>query len=580
MKSTLKRNLVFPILFLMIMPTIILSFLFFNSMQKDSYESAIQNVDNSLNFISVALSQTDDLSSSKQFLFNYLAFLNNYTVIVYEGEKIIYQNMNSSNLTLESLNIHYKEDNRYEVKNRVYEDLNISVYVIIDKVEIFQNILSLNKFYLIFIFISIIISSKAILFITENFSKPIDILLKGYNDILSGNLQNDISIKREDELGFLGEAFNEMKNQISIRTHKFLQMKRFNEDILKSISTGIITTDMDGKVNNYNHAASDIIEKVMCFNPDNVEIIKVLLSQINETIQVMEPINKVASFHTSNAKMPIYLDITTALMKNSFEECIGVICSFNDISNRKQIEDNIERINRLASLGELTAGLAHEVRNPLSGIKMSTQILRKRLFPHLSLSDNHLFEAMIKEIERLDLLITDLLNFAKPNIPKFQIVDVADILEKALLFSEKKIQEKQIIVRVHYEVDNMYAYFDKGQLSQIFLNIISNALDAMKDHKTLKITITSSSLKKNDFILVIFEDNGCGIDKGNLDRIFNPFFTTKETGTGLGLSVVYKLITSNNADIKIESVEKGGTTVKIYLPKCRSDINDYENSCN
>ncbi|MPM96527.1 Signal transduction histidine-protein kinase AtoS [bioreactor metagenome] len=332
---------------------------------------------------------------------------------------------------------------------------------------------------------------------------------------------------------------------------------------------------MCGKIRNYNDAASDIIERVMCLNEKNPKIIKILVMQINETIDRMDSVNRIEHFNEYNTKESVYLDITTALMRNSSGECIGVICSFNDITNRKKIEESVERIDRLTSLGELTAALAHEIRNPLSGIKMSAQILNKRLTSHLKASEQNLFEAIIKETDRLDLLITDLLNFSKPRIPKFQIIDVFEILNRALLFSDKKIREKNTIVSINNDIDESQVYFDKGQLLQIFLNIISNSLDAIDTEGGLKISVEKLVYKNDACICVSFEDNGCGIDKENINRIFDPFFTTKESGTGLGLSVVHKLATSNNGNIEIESIESVGTIVKVYLPKYRGEINEY-----
>lgn len=571
MKLKFKRRIVLPILFLMIMPTLILSISFFSRMQKIYYDNVVQNTENLLNLISERTYKMKDDFYSKQMLSSELPSLKKLGVIAYNGEDIFYNSLDGINLDINIIKRGYTENKRYEIKKKTYENLNISVYVIIDKYKIFFDVLNAYKPYLILIIISIFISLQAIIFLIDSFSKPISILLEGYNDVISGNSKNNIDIKREDELGLLGEAFNEMKKQIAIGSNKFLQMKRFNEDILRSISTGIITADMCGKIKNYNDAASDIIERVMCLNEKNPKIIQTLMIQINETIERMDSINRIEHFNEYDTKESVYLDITTALMRDSSGECIGVICSFNDITNRKKIEESVERIDRLTSLGQLTAALAHEIRNPLSGIKMSTQILNKRLNSYLKTSEQNLFEAIIRETERLDLLITDLLNFSKPRIPKFQIIDVFEILNRALLFSDKKIREKIAIVSMNYDIKEAEVYFDKGQLLQIFLNIISNAVDAMDINGKLNIGV-----EKNDTcILVSFEDNGCGIDKENINKIFDPFFTTKESGTGLGLSVVHKLATANNGNIEIESIEAVGTIVKVYLPEYRGEINEY-----
>lgn len=575
MKLKFKRRMVLPILFLMIMPTLILSISFFSRMQRIYYENVVQDTENFFNLISEKTYKMNNDFYSKQMLSSELSSLKKLGVVAYNGDNIFYTSLDGINLDINIIKFGHTENKRYEIKKKTYENLNTSIYVIIDNYQIFFDVLNTYKPYLILIVVSIFISLQAILFLIDSFSKPISILLEGYNDVISGNSKNNIDIKTEDELGLLGEAFNEMKQQVAIGSNKFLQMKRFNEDILRSISTGIITADMQGKIMNYNDAASDAIERVMCLNEKNPKIIKTLMIQINETIERMDSINRIEHFNEYDTKESVYLDITTALMKDSSGECIGVICSFNDITNRKKIEESVERIDRLTSLGQLTAALAHEIRNPLSGIKMSAQILNKRLTTHLKISDQNLFEAIIKETERLDLLITDLLNFSKPRIPKFQIIDVLEILDRALLFSDKKIREKNTIVSINNDIDESQVYFDKGQLLQIFLNIISNSLDAIDTEGGLKISVEKLVYKNDACICVSFEDNGCGIDKENINRIFDPFFTTKESGTGLGLSVVHKLATSNNGNIEIESIESVGTIVKVYLPKYRGEINEY-----
>ncbi|MBE6069084.1 MAG: HAMP domain-containing protein [Clostridium lundense] len=575
MKLKFKRRMVLPILFLMMMPTLILSISFFSRMQRIYYENVVQDTENFFNLISEKTYKSNNDFYSKQMLTSELSSLKRLGVVAYNGDDIFYTSLDGINLDINIIKLGHTENKRYEIKKKTYENLDVSIYVIIDNYQIFFDVLNTYKPYLILIVVSIFISLRAILFLIDSFSKPISILLEGYNDVISGNSKNNIEIKTEDELGLLGEAFNEMKQQVAIGSNKFLQMKRFNEDILRSISTGIITADMQGKIMNYNDAASDAIERVMCLNEKNPKIIKTLMIQINETIERMDSINRIEHFNEYDTKESVYLDITTALMKDSSGECIGVICSFNDITNRKKIEESVERIDRLTSLGQLTAALAHEIRNPLSGIKMSAQILNKRLTTHLKTSEQNLFEAIIKETERLDLLITDLLNFSKPRIPKFQIIDVLEILDRALLFSDKKIREKEASVNVNCDINLMKVYFDKGQLLQIFLNIISNALDAIDTKGDLKITLEKPTEGDDKCIIISFEDNGCGIKKENINKIFDPFFTTRESGTGLGLSVVHKLATANNGNVEIESIESVGTIVKIYLPKYRGGSNEY-----
>ncbi|GAU79225.1 integral membrane sensor signal transduction histidine kinase [Fusibacter sp. 3D3] len=530
----------------------------------------MEKIEHAFNLIEERTRQIESDFYTKQRLISELTVLDPLEVYAYEGDKLLYSNQANVNLSIDEMKSRYKAPQRYEIRNRTYENLNTGVYIVIDKRAICFDVLELYKPYLILIIISILITLKVILLASDSLSKPVSILLEGYNDIIAGNFKNDIEIKREDELGLLGQAFNEMKAQIAIGSNRFLQMKKFNEDILQSISTGIITTNEVGEIRNCNDFAMQMIERVMCLDKEKPKIIRTLMMQINETIERMDSINRVAYFNEYNTKAAIYLDITTALMKRSSGEFVGVICSFNDITSRKKIEENVERIDRLASLGQLSAALVHEIRNPLSGIKMGAQILNKRLSEHLETSEQDIFEAMIKETDRLDLLMTDLLNFSKPKIPKAQIVDVFEVIDRALLFSEKRIREKMALIHMKDQMRGIQVLFDKGQLIQVFLNIIANALDAIELKGKLEIAVEYFDKEDGQGVLVLFEDNGSGIKKENMNTIFDPFFTTRETGTGLGLSVVHKLIISNKGNIEIDSIEAVGTVVKIYLPMYRS----------
>ncbi|TCO77437.1 sensor histidine kinase [Marinisporobacter balticus] len=570
MKLSIKKKIIWPLLLLMIMPTIALSILTYWNNYKIINNYAVAEVNNELNDLLVLLNGIEKTDYNKEFIINYIKSLNKKNLFIIEEDDFIYNSTPDKSIDEDKiLNgiLNDKEiSDRYILNYRVYHQWNWKIGLLIDKKEIPYTAFSMNGNILLLITLLVLFSFEAIILITDNISKPIGILLNGYNDIISGNFQNEIDIKRKDELGLLGDAFNDMKNEIANRTNKFIQLKNFNEDILRSISTGIITTNINGKILKYNQAAIAIIEKEIQSQENNLEIIKVLLRQIMSTVHTEETINRVENFQSKEEGKNVYLDITTSLMKNIKGENIGVICNFNDISNRKRIEDKIDRIDRLASLGQLTAGLAHEIRNPLSGMKMSCQVLKNRLSKYLNETDEKLFDANIHEVDRLNSLITDLLNFAKPHLPKFQVVNIYEILEHALQFSNKIISEKKISVLKEEKSNYALAYFDKGQLAQIFLNIIGNAIKAMSQEGILEITVSKEDAIKKQYMLMVFEDNGCGIDKENIPKIFDPFYTTYESGTGLGLSVVHKLITANHGEIEVESQVAVGTKIKLYIP--------------
>jgi PAS domain S-box-containing protein len=578
MNLSIKKKMIFPLLFLMIMPVIVLSILFYSNHNKTLIHYERVSINKELNDLLLLIEHVERNNEKQGFILDYIKSLDKKNMFILEGDDFLYNSITDKNISSREIlkSIWNNEDisPRYMLHYRVYSQWNWKIGCLLDLQEIPHENKPINEYVLLLISLCIFFSCAAIILISENISRPIDILLDGYNNMLSGNFKSKINIERKDELGLLGLAFNEMKNEIAHRTNKFIQMKHFNEDLLRSISTGIITTNIQGKVIKYNQAAVNIIEKSTPLGHAPPRIIKILLKQITSTLKTKTTINQVEPFEDQKKGKNIYLDITTSLMKNSDGENIGVICSFNDISNRKKIEEKIDRINRLTSLGQLTAALAHEIRNPLSGMKMSTQVLKKRLSSHLRSSDEKLFDAMIHEIDRVNELITDLLDFSKPNLPRFQIVNVHAVLENALLFSKKNMEKKNIQLSKDLEENVIFTYFDKGQLAQIFLNIIANALWAMNHEGILKIKIRHLLEKEKDFLQITFEDNGCGIKKEDLHKIFDPFYTKNENGTGLGLSVVHKLITANNGEIEIESQINVGTKVNLYIPLYGGDKNE------
>lgn len=231
-----------------------------------------------------------------------------------------------------------------------------------------------------------------------------------------------------------------------------------------------------------------------------------------------------------------------------------------DITELKDLEEKYYESKKLAAIGQLSAGIAHEVRNPLSSIKMSLQILEKRMQP----SGNDLKRFMIaqREVEHLEKLVSDVLIYAKPSNPQKEHSDMSSIIERALAMVEKSIKDKDIEVQRRYAEDINTISVDPSMIKQALINIFQNAIDAMEPKGKLMI-----SLKNDGNSLVIkIDDNGSGIDEEDLPSVFNPFFTRKNSGTGLGLTQVKKIIDQHNGEIKILSRKDEGTQFVITLP--------------
>jgi two-component system nitrogen regulation sensor histidine kinase GlnL len=231
----------------------------------------------------------------------------------------------------------------------------------------------------------------------------------------------------------------------------------------------------------------------------------------------------------------------------------------------KKSKSYIRRADRLASLGTLTAGLAHEIRNPLVAIKTLTQLLPERL------DDEEFRDQFLKiaagEVDRISSLVTELLEFARPSDPKLELEDINAILDGMILLVSTETKKKQINITKHYSPDLTPAQIDREQIKQVFLNILLNAIEATQENG--KIVVKTRPFTKpggEPYVQIEFTDTGCGIPDEYLEDIFNPFFTTKSTGSGLGLSISNQIIQDHRGYIDVESRVGKGSSFFINLP--------------
>jgi PAS domain S-box-containing protein len=234
-----------------------------------------------------------------------------------------------------------------------------------------------------------------------------------------------------------------------------------------------------------------------------------------------------------------------------------------DITELKNLEESFYESQKLAAVGQLSAGIAHEVRNPLSSIKMSLQILEKRMHPVGN--DLKRFEIAQREVEHLEELVNDVLIFARPATPRKETADIRKVIRHALALGEKGIADKKIQVQTRFADDVPLLEIDTAMLEQAFLNLILNAVDAMGARGLLTVSATAVD-DGIPLVEVEIMDNGCGIDAQDMPHLFNPFFTRKKYGTGLGLTQVKKIIDLHQGIVDIFSTKGEGTRVRIRFP--------------
>ncbi len=252
--------------------------------------------------------------------------------------------------------------------------------------------------------------------------------------------------------------------------------------------------------------------------------------------------------------------ITPCPLKGSKDRYVMVR---REITEFKELEKKYYESQKLAAIGQLSAGIAHEVRNPLSSIKMSLQILEKRLQP--TGNDLKRFKIAQREVEHLEELVNDVLIYAKPGEPKRVPTDLRRTIENALEMVEKAVSDKNIAVVVEVEEELPHPVIDGVMLEQAFQNIFRNAIDAMGEGGRLYVSARDLGADPHA-VAVEIVDNGCGMDEETISHMFNPFFTQKRYGTGLGMTQVKKIIDLHRGNIEIESKKGEGTKIVITLP--------------
>ena len=265
----------------------------------------------------------------------------------------------------------------------------------------------------------------------------------------------------------------------------------------------------------------------------------------------------------------------------------GTLALFQDLREQKAHEEQWRRRDRLASLGELAAGVAHEIRNPLAGIGTSAQVLKRRL--EVGDPRAQFIDLILEEVSRLDRIVTGLLQFARPTTPRLQRQSILPALEKALTLVHEVAVRQNVLLRVERADELPDVYVDLDQMVQVTLNVLMNALQALDQGG--EITLHVEPVRKRlaersrlgrragdrlsppgrpapplDLVEVRIQDNGPGIPAAVLARVFDPFYTTRTQGTGLGLSICQTIIREHGGSISIESVVGQGTSVLIDLP--------------
>lgn len=356
---------------------------------------------------------------------------------------------------------------------------------------------------------------------------------------------------------FLTQAFRSARTTLT-------RVQAFSDNVVENMPIGLLAVDAEGIIVSYNHTA----EVVLGFSPRQVlgkkseDILPFQLTDlITEVKTSNEVIEKEIDCPVRDGKL-IPMEVSVSLLEGADNTFLGYIILFRDLTEIQDLKKEIELSQRLASVGKLAAGVAHEIRNPLSSIKGFATFFSEKLgdIPEYKSTA----DIMIHEVERVDRVITDLLEFARPLEVKKKSVPIKTVLQHSLKLIESKAQAKNIRINTKFSTEIKQAQIDQDRIQQVLLNLYLNSIEAMEEGGTLQVDL---SVAENQQALVIsISDDGLGIKKEDLVHIFDPYFTTKQTGTGLGLAIVHKIIESHNGELKVVSEVGKGTRITITLP--------------
>lgn len=392
----------------------------------------------------------------------------------------------------------------------------------------------------------------------------------------NGALDQRLEISTRDEVEELAKNFNVMirelarqQRQLEERLDEILQLKHYTDIVLASMTNGLITLDLDGCLVSANTAIEAIFNVTKeelegkCFHqiwPEESDIVRILRGCVSSG----EPCrNKEVSLDSDDGRRRTLI-LNTSFLKDTRETRIGILLVFNDVTDMKELEAHIRQTDRLAALGTLSAGLAHEIRNPLSAIKTFVQLLPKKLSSAGFLDKFHV--TVLRELNRINDLIENLLELARPPRMKYRAIHATEILRQVTDLYRDELEQANIVLRIQEKEPLPEIRADSEHLARAFSNLVKNAKQAMPNGGTLTIAAQTG----DQGLCLHFTDTGVGMDHLTLENIFNPFFTTKDKGTGLGLAITHKIVQEHGGTIQVTSTPGVGSTFTLTLPRVMS----------
>ncbi len=422
-------------------------------------------------------------------------------------------------------------------------------------------------------FFAILLGISGSIFFARRITRPISKLVETTISAAQGNLDQVIDIHTRDEIEELGRNFNYMIEQIRLhrtelekRLREITSLKAYTDNVLASMTNGLLTVNLEQRIVTVNEMAERVLgrkraeiegiplDQAFGRYPSFCELMAETLSRERGIFRSEMELEKNGS--------SLWLTMSTSLLTDGAGKRIGTLAVFQDITEMKALEERLRQADRLAALGTVSAGLAHEIKNPLSAIKTFVQLLPKK-------SQNATFMEKFnitvpREIDRINLLVEDLLELTRSRKRAWTHLDVNPLILQVIELHGEEMKRKEILFQEHLNRSLPPVEGDPDSLYRAFSNIVINSIQAMANGGTL--AIFSERDLSVSMIKITFRDTGMGMDEKTAKNLFNPFFTTKDKGVGLGMALTHKIVEDHRGTIEVKSEQGKGSTFVVSLP--------------
>jgi two-component system sensor histidine kinase AtoS len=464
--------------------------------------------------------------------------------------------------------------NQFSINRKMFLSALILVPIIILIIQIplgrlifnIETNLELTRFFLISLFVGIIVSLSITFIIVQVISNPLNKLKAKVIDIEKGNYGTQINYSSNDEIGALSVAFNKMSKTLKKNAVE-LQVKENRISLLlnafEKAAAAIAVVDKEFIVIESNKQFCEFVHR------ERSEVLGKSIRELQFSddekffVNVVSTLNSEENFSgeyeckiPSGGKKYLLISVTPVSLPN--KEFSGYLFVELDITHRKYLEQQLAHSEKLAALGKMSAVLAHEIKTPLTSIKLNTDMLSESL--KLNEEDKLAFNIISKEIIRMNNLVKEVLQFSRQIELNYSFVDIKELVGSIFMGYRNKLDQKGITFKNDVALEQVE--IDAEKIKQVLLNLIDNSIESIESAGAIE--IYSKPKRENNTISIFVRDTGSGITEGQ--KIFEPFYTTKASGTGLGLSISQKIIEQHKGNLTLVSSKRGETIFEIVLP--------------